>query len=113
MSVRIANRSPSETSPIATPAIGDLMGTPASMSASVPPQTVAIEDEPLDSRMSETTRTGYGDASAVGRTGDSDRPATLPSPTARPGAPRMKFASPARKGGGTLLWAAGVATTPP
>ncbi len=57
MSVRIANRSPSPTSPIATPAMGDLMGTPASMRASVPPQTVAIDEEPFDSRMSETTRT--------------------------------------------------------
>ena len=31
-------------------------GTPASISASEPPQTVAIEEEPFDSRMSETTR---------------------------------------------------------
>ena len=37
------------------------------MSASVPPQTVAIEDEPLDSRMSETTRTVYGNASSDGQ----------------------------------------------
>ena len=40
------------------------------MSASVPPQTVAIEDEPLDSRMSETTRTVYGKASSEGSIGD-------------------------------------------
>ena len=38
------------------PATGALMGTPAFIRASVPPQTVAIEEEPLDSRMSETTR---------------------------------------------------------
>ena len=38
------------------PATGRFMGTPASISASAPPQTLAIEDEPLDSRMSETTR---------------------------------------------------------
>jgi hypothetical protein len=31
-------------------------GTPASISASEVPQTVAIEDEPLDSVISETTR---------------------------------------------------------
>ena len=48
---------PSLTRPIATPATGALIGTPASMSASEPPQTVAIDEEPLDSRMSETTRT--------------------------------------------------------
>ena len=42
--------------PIATPATGALIGTPASISESDEPQTEAIEDEPLDSRMSETTR---------------------------------------------------------
>ena len=41
---------------MATPATGLLIGTPASISARVPPQTVAIEDEPFDSRMSETMR---------------------------------------------------------
>ena len=41
-------------------------GTPASIIASEPPQTVAIEDEPFDSRMSETTRMAYG-KSASGR----------------------------------------------
>ncbi len=38
------------------PATGALIGTPASISDSVEPHTLAIEDEPLDSRMSETTR---------------------------------------------------------
>ena len=33
-----------------------LIGTPASIRASEPPQTVAIDEEPFDSRMSETTR---------------------------------------------------------
>ena len=42
--------------PIATPATGAFNGTPASIIASEPPQTDAIDDEPLDSRMSETTR---------------------------------------------------------
>ena len=36
------------------PATRAFIGTPASISASVPPHTVAIEDEPFDSRMSET-----------------------------------------------------------
>ena len=34
-----------------------LSGTPASIIASDPPQTDAIDEEPFDSRMSETTRT--------------------------------------------------------
>ena len=59
MSVRTANLpvSSSSTRPIAAPATGALIGTPASISASAPPQTVAIEDEPFDSVMSETMRT--------------------------------------------------------
>ncbi len=48
--------SPSVTRPIATPATGALIGTPASISASVLPQTLAIEVEPLDDRISETRR---------------------------------------------------------
>lgn len=43
--------------PIAIPETGFLIGTPASIKANVPAQTVAIEEEPLDSRISETTRT--------------------------------------------------------
>jgi len=43
-------------SPIATPATAALRGTPASNIASDPPHTEAIEDDPFDSRMSETTR---------------------------------------------------------
>ena len=45
------------TSPIAMPATALLSGTPASIIASDPPQTDAIDDDPFDSRMSETTRT--------------------------------------------------------
>ncbi len=56
MSVRTATLSPSLISPIATPAQGAFIGTPASISASEPPQTVAIEEEPFDSRISDTTR---------------------------------------------------------
>ena len=35
---------------------GSLQGTPASIMLSEAPQTVAMEDDPFDSRMSETTR---------------------------------------------------------
>ena len=38
------------------PATCALIGTPASISARLPPQTDAIELEPLDSVISETTR---------------------------------------------------------
>ena len=42
--------------PMAMPATGALIGTPASISASVLPQTDAIEVEPLDDSASETRR---------------------------------------------------------
>ena len=42
--------------PIAMPATGAVIGTPASIMAMAPPQTEAIDDEPLDSRMSDTIR---------------------------------------------------------
>ena len=38
------------------PATGLVMGTPASISASVPPHTDAMLDEPFDSVISETSR---------------------------------------------------------
>ena len=60
MSVSTWNSSPSFTRPIATPATGALIGTPASISARLVPQTLAIELEPFDSRISETTRMTYG-----------------------------------------------------
>ena len=41
---------------MAMPETGALIGTPASMSARVEPQVEAIEEEPLDSMISETTR---------------------------------------------------------
>ena len=99
MSVRTAKRSPSETRPIATPATGALIGTPASISARVPPQTVAMDEEPLDSRMSDTMRTVYGKASSDGSIGESDRRARLPWPMSRREGPRMNLVSPTEKGG--------------
>ncbi len=42
--------------PMAMPATGDLMGTPASISDRQPPQTAAIDDEPFDSSVSLTMR---------------------------------------------------------
>ena len=46
----------SVTSPTLMPATGAFKGTPASRRARVPPQTDAIEVEPLDSMISEETR---------------------------------------------------------
>ena len=59
MSERTANLPFSSfiTRPIAMPATGAASGTPASIIAIEPPHTDAIDDEPFDSRMSETTRT--------------------------------------------------------
>ena len=58
MSVRTENWSGVSpiTKPIAMPATGFLMGTPASMSERVLPHTLAIEVLPLELSISETTR---------------------------------------------------------
>ncbi len=57
MSVSTAKRpSSSRIRPIATPATGALSGTPASIIDSEPPQTDAIDDDPFDSVISDTTR---------------------------------------------------------
>ena len=42
-------------SPMAIPATCPFVGTPASIMESDAPQTDAIEDDPLDSNMSDTT----------------------------------------------------------
>ncbi len=41
---------------MAMPAVGRFSGTPASISASDEPHTVAIDEEPFDSVISETMR---------------------------------------------------------
>ena len=56
MSERMTTSSPSLMRPMAMPDTGALMGTPASMRASVEPQVEAMDDEPFDSRTSDTTR---------------------------------------------------------
>ena len=66
MSDNTAKRSPSLTRPIAIPATGAFIGTPASINARLAPQTEAIEDEPLDSVISDTTRITYGKRSLSG-----------------------------------------------
>ena len=56
MSVRVTNLPSSAIMPIAMPATGALIGTPASISESVEPHTEAIEVEPLELSTSETRR---------------------------------------------------------
>ena len=99
MSVSTAKRSPFLTRPMATPATGASIGTPASNSAREPPHTVAIDEEPLDSRMSETTRIVYGNSSSWGSTGVSARRASTPCPISRRPGERMNLTSPTEKGG--------------
>ena len=53
---------------MATPATGAEMGTPASMSERQPPHTAAMDEEPLDSTVSDTTRTVKGKLSLEGTT---------------------------------------------
>src|ERR671915_2357853 len=89
--------------PIATPATGAFSGTPASISDSEEPHTDAIDEEPFDSRMSDTTRIVYGKSSIDGTTGTSARSASAPWPMSRRFGPRMKPASPTENGG-ELLW---------
>ena len=99
MSVRMAYASPSFTNPMATPATGAFNGTPASISATDAPQIVAIDDEPFDSRMSETTRIAYGHFSSVGSTDETARSASAPCPISRRPAPRINPTSPTENGG--------------
>ena len=81
------------------PATGRVSGTPASIRDREEPQTEAIELEPLDSRMSDTTRIVYGNFSWSGIIGTSARSASAPWPMSRRLGPRMKPASPTEKGG--------------
>src|ERR671927_1242752 len=90
--------------PIATPATGRLIGTPASISDSEEPQTEAIDEEPLDSRMSDTTRIVYGNSSTDGTTGTSARSASAPWPMSRRLGPPRRPASPTEKGGKVEGW---------
>jgi len=48
--------SPSFRRPIAIPATMSLTGTPPSISDRIPAQTVAMDDDPLEARISETIR---------------------------------------------------------
>ena len=97
ISVKTACLSPSNIRPIATPATSFWVLTPAALSASEPPQTLAIELEPLLSKISETTLIVYGDARSM--LGARARLAKFPCPSSRlPGA-LSGLASPTLKPG--------------
>ena len=81
------------------PETGAVIGTPASISASVEPQTEPIDDEPFDSSVSETRRIVYGNSSAVGMTASSARCASAPWPMSRRFGEPMRPVSPTEYGG--------------
>ena len=70
--------SSSVISPMATPETGREIGTPASISAIVLPQTLPIEVLPFEPSASETTRKAYGKSASSGMTGASARSASAP-----------------------------------
>eukprot|EP00958_Prasinococcus_capsulatus_P004213 scaffold389_cov382-Prasinococcus_capsulatus_cf.AAC.23 len=85
--------------PIATPATGALMGTPASCRARQPPHTVAIDELPLLSVTRDSSFKEYLKSPRPGRTGFNARSASMPCPTSRrPGAPTRPH-SPTLDGG--------------
>ena len=83
MSVSVTNLPSSAIMPIAMPATGALIGTPASIIDSVEPQTDAIDVEPFELRTSDTRRSAYGNSSSFGTTGISARSASAPCPISR------------------------------
>ena len=94
MSTIVIQRSPSVMRPQEMPATGALIGTPASISASVEPQTEPCEVEPFEESTSETRRIVYGNSSTDGMTGSSARSASAPWPISRRPGPLEGFVSP-------------------
>ena len=83
---------------MAIPATIFLSGTPAASIDKQPPQVEACDDEPFDSRISETTRTVYGNSSRLGTIGANERRARFPWPISR--RPVVSFpVSPTEYGG--------------
>src|SRR3569623_509520 len=99
MSVSTAKRAPSLLRPLAMPATCAFWGTPAAISDRQPPHTDAIDDEPLDSVISETTRTEYGNSSLDGSTATSARLARRPWPISRRLGLPTRPVSPVANGG--------------
>ncbi len=81
------------------PATCAFSGTPASIRLRQPPHTEAIDEEPLDSVISETTRTEYGKSSLDGITATSARLARRPWPISRRFGLPTRPVSPVANGG--------------
>ena len=81
------------------PETGAVIGTPASISASVDPQTEPIDDEPFDSSVSETSLIVYGNTSSGGMTACSARCASAPWPMSRRFGLPIRPVSPTENGG--------------
>ena len=94
MSDRMATLSSDLIRPIAIPATGALIGTPASISARVLPQTEAWEVLPLEDSTSETRRIVYGNSSLLGITGSSALSASAPCPISLLPGPLIGLVSP-------------------
>ena len=84
---------------MATPATGAFSGTPASISDRLVPHTLAMELEPLDSRISDTTRMTYGKVAMSGITALTPRRARLPWPISRRFGEPIMPVSPTENGG--------------
>ena len=80
------------------PDTGALIGTPPSINASVPAQTVAMDDEPFDSSFTDQAD-GVWAIIGEGNTGFKARSAKLPCPTSRQLVPRSGRSSPVENGG--------------
>ena len=98
MSESTALRLPSVIRPIAMPATGAWIWMPASISASAPPQTEAIDELPFDSRISDTTRIVNGESSPSGSTIFTARSASAPWPCSRRFGARSGRTSPVENG---------------
>src|SRR5258706_16210349 len=99
MSLSTAYLSLSMIKPIAMPATGLLIGTPAPIRDRHPPHTAAIDDDPFDSSVSLTMRIVYGNWSGAGIIRESARSASAPCPISRRPGPRSGFVSPVENGG--------------
>ena len=87
------------TRPQEIPATGLLIGTPAAISESVEPQTLAWDVEPLELNTSDTRRSEYGNSSSEGITGLKALSASAPWPISRLPGLLLGLASPTEKPG--------------
>mmetsp|Transcript_6414 Transcript_6414/g.12238 ORF Transcript_6414/g.12238 Transcript_6414/m.12238 type:complete len:214 (+) Transcript_6414:545-1186(+) len=85
------------TAPMATPATTSLRGTPASLIARYPPQTLAMLLDPWLSVIRLSTLTVYGKSEGMAR--ERARSARLPCPTSRRPTPPTLPVSPTEEGG--------------